>query len=248
MKKVAPFVLMLSFLLLFTGCGQTENPTETSNPNPTEPMSTTQATEVPETTEQLHTQPSIPDGTVALSREECEKLTEQFTQKFAKKGEEIPEKNWYNMVMTCKFDAPEKVNLRQLFGCGIQVNNRPEIGDDELEFLKTQEQIHLYLDLYKLPKERMDEILKTYLGITLDEAEGVGLDQMAYLADTDCYYCNVTGDPFVDPVNVTGGWHTQDGKIVMMYSRTYTYQMTLIPTENGYLVESNIQTSTYPNS
>ena len=211
-------------------------------PEATVPPTTVPETTEPSATEETATEPTNADGSAPLSEEEIAELTELFTQKFAGKGEEIPDINWYNMLMTCDFEDPTLVNLRQLFSNGVLRPNPPTISDEEREFLKTREQLRMQMDVYKIPTEIMEEVLQTYLGISLEEAEGVGLDQMAYLTETDCYYCNGTGFPLADPFTITDGWHTPDGEIVMLYNieEMYDCQMTLIPMDDGYQVESNL--------
>lgn len=257
LKKGLLFVVTAGVIFLFTACANKEpalEPTVTTSETeiapqteiPTQEPAKTQtateaATEAPTETVP-HRESAAPEGAQPLSEEEIAELTELFTQKFAGKGEEIPDINWYNMLMTCDFEDPTLVNLRQLFSNGVLRPNPPTIGDEEREFLKTREQLRMQMDVYKIPREIMEEVLQTYLGISLEEAEGVGLDQMAYLTETDCYYCNGTGFPLADPFTITDGWHTPDGEIVMLYNieEMYDCQMTLIPMDDGYQVESNL--------
>lgn len=146
------------------------------------------------------------------------------------------------MLMTCKFDTPAQIEIRQLFSSGVGGSDPPSVDDADLEFLKTKEQIIQHLDIYKIPRETVEEVLHTYLGITLDELDGVGMDKMVYWDETDCYYYNGTGLPCADPFTITEGYHTPDGKIIIFYSiaTLSKYKMTLIPVGDGYQAESNI--------
>lgn len=253
MKHIVFCLCICLLICSFVGCSRQhldEKPTETSVQAESIPTPSTPPTAVPETitettappaTETAATEPTYADGTTPLSEDEIATLTKLFTQQFSKDGKAPPKTNWYNMLIMCHFETPKDIDLYQLFGSGVGGSEPPEIGDTEFEFLKTQEKLHPSIDIFKIPKETVESVLQTYLGITLDEVSETGLDKLVYLEDTDCYYCNSSGTPCVDPFTITSGHHTADGKIVLLFDASLRkYQMTLIPVEGGYQIESNL--------
>ena len=72
------------------------------------------------------------------------------------------------------------------------------------------------LDIQKNPSAKMDEVLKTYFGLSLEETNRVGLDGMIYLAETDSYY-KCAGDVRYGDAAFTRGYHTDDGRIILYY-------------------------------
>ena len=44
------------------------------------------------------------------------------------------------------------------------------------------------MDLIKCPADQMNEVLQEFLGLSLEDMDGVGLDRFTYLPEYDAYY------------------------------------------------------------
>lgn len=72
------------------------------------------------------------------------------------------------------------------------------------------------LDLTKCTASQMNEVLETYLGLTLEETDRWGLDQFTYLPEYDAYYFFHGDTNSIGPVTFTSGEY-RDGNILLYY-------------------------------
>lgn len=93
---------------------------------------------------------------------------------------------WYSHVLGAEFASPEFVALSELFSCGILGKNN-ELTEHEKEVL-VKMGFNLNLDTVKMSADEMDEVLKEYLGIGLDEVDVNGFRNLVYLESTGCWY------------------------------------------------------------
>ena len=120
---------------------------------------------------------------------------------------------WFYMALTSQYSCPQDVDLYGLFYTGFQDE---AAGPEELEKLE-RAGLWLELDIQKNPAARMNEVLKTYFGLTLEETNRVGLDDMVYLPETDSYYKNSSDTTFFTAGSITHGYRTNDGRILLYY-------------------------------
>ena len=153
---------------------------------------------------------------------------------------------WFNMALTSQYACPQDVDLYNLFYNGFQ----DEVaGPEELEKLE-KAGLWMDLDIQKNPSAKMDEVLKTYFGLSLEETNRVGLDYMVYLADTDSYY-KCAGDVCYGDAAFTRGYHTDDGRIILYYQDFLDEEwvVTLVEDEKaelGLYVYSNMPVNPHP--
>lgn len=151
------------------------------------------------------------------------------------------EKGFYNYALISEYATPADVNLLNLFQNGF-----PEESDDP-----TEEEIVLLdekmggnwkeMDLARLPVEKMNAVLKELFGITLEQTNGVGLDSLVYLEETDSYYTANTGVYYAE-ITVSYVETLDDGSIMVQYSMPYdgNFMVKLMPTDDGgYRILSN---------
>lgn len=211
-------ILMVGLLLLLAACGQ-------GNVN-TEPSATA---------------PPVFDNAEPLTLEEIDALTELFTQPMGSEDGTKALTNWYNMAMFDSYETPQQVNLNDLFCMGVGDESPLEPTEEEAAFLETQTHIGKWGSTYKIPREIMDEVLQQYFGLTLDETDGVGLDEMAYFEKTDCYYWSISDVRYTLEFEITSACRTAEGNIVFCYSIPHReYMMTIKPVGDGYHILSNI--------
>ena len=156
-----------------------------------------------------------------ISDRELKSFTAMFTG--------IPEGiNWYNNILACgprkidrgSFDKPENIHLGILFGNGGFQGNISYPDDwtpEELAFIQGfyPGYPQNWGDLYRLPVEKINEVLQAYLGITLDQTNQVGLDNMEYFSDTDCYFTGPTGAG-MDNFQFTQGIREENGTVYLV--------------------------------
>ena len=95
-----------------------------------------------------------------------------------------------NQFLNSLYEQPEDIDLFELFYCGIPdsetYNDINTPSDEELRLV--------YGDTlpdcarYKATTADMDSILEEYMGLTVAETSGVGLENFTYLSDYDAYY------------------------------------------------------------
>lgn len=179
----------------------------------------------------------LPQGR-ELTAEELDTFRELFTQVIDGRC------NWFNMALTSEYETPADLNLYQFFynACWEDL----EVSQAEMDYVTAQ---GFYNDtpLLKYPVSRMNEILEQYFGLSLDETNGIGLEQFVYNSDTNSYY-DFHGDWSDACLTIFKGIEKDDGTIVIYYTDTnqsYTTvgkEVTLKPTGNGsYQILSNVQ-------
>lgn len=95
---------------------------------------------------------------------------------------------WYTKALTSIYSAPEQVDIAAFFADGFPYESDVPPTDQEWELLKDVEGFRRDENFRRMKKSAMDEVLMTVFGITLDQTQGVGLDRLTYLEETDCYY------------------------------------------------------------
>jgi len=139
------------------------------------------------------------------------------------------------------YSRPEDVNLAEL------LRYYPSDGDvtDEAEFeaLKAAENWPFGPDvtldgmpvpIHKFSAGTVNKALKEYMGITLDDLSGVGLDELIYLKAYDAYY-NFTSDAGYGSFVCTSG--EKQGDIVRLFGETAI--LTLKMQGDGFLIVSH---------
>lgn len=179
-----------------------------------------------------------------LSEEEIRFFNEEF---FA------PETNYpgrwvRNNILYSEFSTPSQVDIEAMF---YVENGAEDISKEEHAYLK--EQGAMDLDTSKFETSYINELMQTYLGISLEESEKKGLERFFYYAEKDAYYL-VHSDAMVVFVQVEEGRKNEDGTITLVYRKSLEsmqslsgeqiqelplYQVKLMKTETGYQFLSN---------
>ena len=136
------------------------------------------------------------DGTetpsAILHAEELAWFTEEFFAYSISDDNVIRGINIRNQFLSSTYSRPEEIDLFELFYCGTGEDY--SMAEEELAqvgaFDTNGEQI---CPTTKMPVSAMNEVLQTYLGLTLEQTDKVGLDNFAYLEEYDAYY-NTHGD------------------------------------------------------
>lgn len=148
---------------------------------------------------------------------------------------------WYNVALTCLWESPEQLELRFIFYNGFKDESKTPT-DEEVAALQDRPFYNTNLSFFRLPVDKMNQILTEYYGITLDDVADSGFEGMEYLESTDCYYL-VHSDANMIPIEVKEVQTTDDGAICVYYTRTgedTLYVVMLMPNGDGYRILSNV--------
>jgi len=153
-----------------------------------------------------------------------------------------PENIWYNYGLKSAYEDPRDVDLLALFYSAPW--QEPVLSPQEIQLLEEAgmsvgaSAVHVYTE------EMMDSVLRQYFGIGLEEATGVGLDEMVYNEELGCYY-DMHGDYVCAYVELLHGRQAPDGSYELYYFHAYDepnriWAVRLVPTEGGYRFAFNM--------
>jgi len=178
---------------------------------------------------------------VPLTTEEVEQYNKAFEPLlFDEQGDPISV-NPISHFLTSYYDRPEDLNLAEF------MRNFPSDGNvtdkTEFEALKSIENWHFGADMtldrmpvpiHKFSSGTVNEALKKYMGIALDNLSGIGTTGLIYLKDYDAYY-NFTSDFATGTFACTSG--EKQGDIVRLFGEHAT--LTLKIQGDGFLIVSH---------
>lgn len=245
-KRMLLWLLVLALVL--AGCGAREAPPETTAPTtgqttaPAQTAAQTQPTPPP-TTQPPATQPSAREDGHRLSSGDLELYQLMFAD--PRDPYALAPINWYNMALCVSFSSPEDLDLDLFFNNGFD-DERSDLTEAEEAFLSAQG-VRLDHDLYRLPVEKMDAVLRKYFGLTLEQTNGVGLDDAAYDPETGCYYMDPGGYVCAEDFVFTDGYYHEASEILRLYytdfvGREFVITMQSLRPQNlvGYHILSNL--------
>lgn len=150
-------------------------------------------------------------------------------------------KSWYNRALTCQYASPKELDLLTFFYCGF-ADERTKT-DAEWEALKDLQGFNENYDFFRLPVDKINEVLSVYFGITLEDVESAGFKELAYLESTNCYYFMATGARIAESFAAISAETSADGNITLRYTLwndPEVFAVVLRPTDDGYIILSNV--------
>ena len=234
MKRYLALLCILCALLL-VACqpSNTQNPDENNNSQSSE--QTPNENNNPQSSEQTpneNNNPQSPEQNPGTNEELA-----TYNTLFGNLG------SWYNKALLCQYDSPAQLKLELLFYSGFTGESQTPT-DAEWAELKDQPGFDSNYDLIRLPVDKMNQVLTDYFGITLDEIDDAGFENLVYLESTNCYYHMVTDANAVENFQATAVQTQEDGSIRMSYtagSNNTAFVATLMPNGDGYQILSNEQ-------
>ena len=155
-------------------------------------------------------------GCTTHAEPESNKLTEAELQELQ---ELFAPGSWYAQACTSYYEAAEAVNLRRLFYDGIGyaglVYGQCYVTDRERNWVLEQEPAAENYGIFRAPRAAMDDILRQYFDISLDDTRKMGLDSLLYWEEADAWYAAHT-DTGLNTVTLTGGERTDDGLLKLL--------------------------------
>ena len=159
---------------------------------------------------------------------------------------ERSEADWFPRALASYYDDPAKIDLYQLFYTGIPGADNT-LSMEEQAFLDENHAVYHEHDYVRIPTADMNRVLREYFGITLSEAEGIGLEKFLYNEQTGCYYHGIT-DTNLSFREVTSCEELEDGLWRVTYStqRNDHGVVTLRRYDGSWRIVSNQQLVTMP--
>ena len=144
---------------------------------------------------------TLPEGARWLTQEELDEWTAWFNADWMRWG-----------FLRSAYARPQDVDLSTLFydGVDLRESSTPDYtlnavtGKDLRYYLLHRGTFEHDIDLDKLPRVQMDDLLRKYLGIGLEETNKIGL-WFPYFPETDCYY-HLHGDTNWGPFPLRYGY------------------------------------------
>lgn len=234
MRRCILYIIML-LLVVLTACGQKAgNANSTVTPAPTAEATITSVSTV---------EPTVSPTEEPVAGPLTEEEIKFFNEKFFTAETEYPGRWVRNNILYTEFANPAQVDIEAMF---YDEYSAEEISKEERAYLR--EQLDEQLDTSKFTTAYINEVMQTYLGISLEESEKNGLDKFFYNEEYDAYYL-MHSDALCVCVQVESGERKEDGTVTLVYRKAHQlftymteqeinalpqYQVVLKETENGY--------------
>ncbi len=153
-----------------------------------------------------------------------------------------------NMFLTSEYSTVKDIDLYMLFYNGV-AGGAAVTKEEKDAFWKDQE-LDLDFDVFKITADQMNDCLKQYAGISLEDSGMVNITSFFYREDTDAYYTSHT-DTNAFVCSFSEGIWTGDGYCLLTYEDPNSYptetkqvKMKVVDKEKGlYQFVSNVKVS-----
>lgn len=222
--KFRIIIPILLLVLLLTACAGVQPPESSAAPEPSESAA-----------------PS--DESASTRNPECTPVDESELNALR---EFLGDTNCWNsqVLASGEFTDIKDINLYTLFHRGIPLEAPQEANEEEKAWYVSFSNADERLDVYRLPASEMDRIVQEYLQLPLSQFKGVGLENLVYREESDCYYFNPAGSNVLLP-EITAAYRLADGSIQVCYhnrleSPSAEMVVTLLPEDGTYRFVSNL--------
>jgi len=151
--------------------------------------------------------------------------------------------NIRNQFLSSTYERPEKIDMFELFYCGSGIE---EIATEEERAAVVA---HNNWDMEpdcactKISRSNMESVLGKYMGLTLADTDGIGLENITYLKEYDAYYYYHGDTNYRGKITFSGG--EREGDIIrLFYDDVFLADgkkvLTLQEKDGSYLFVSNI--------
>lgn len=146
-----------------------------------------------------------------------------------------PENQIVNYFLQSEYSDVKNIDLFKLF-YDLPKTSADELTSEEVQLVRAQDD-GFELDIQKVPTKYMNEILKTYANVTLEESNKIKLNLFIYLSEYDAYYMSRSDFHYTEYTMVSGQKNS-DGSVRLQYEN---YEVVLATQENGYYFISNLK-------
>jgi hypothetical protein len=150
--------------------------------------------------------------------------------------------NIRNQFLSSLYDAPEKIDLFQLFYCGSGLEETLTKAEKTAVIEYNGWEADPDCACEKISRADMDAVLLKYTGLPLEGTDKIGLNEFTYLKEYDAYYYYHGDTNYRMEISFSGG--EREGDIIrLFYNDTYmgggSKVLTLREKNGGYLFVSN---------
>ncbi len=152
-------------------------------------------------------------------------------------------KSWYNKAVAHRYNTPQELDLYAFFNGGFD-DDTGEYTDSEMAGLLALG-FNENLDFFRLPPDKMEQVLQQYYGITLEDLSDGSFAKLTYLESTGNYYYNGGGAYVVINFKAIDMETKDDGTIALFYTgesiypSDVVYEVGLKPNGDGYQILYN---------
>ncbi|NMA04444.1 MAG: peptidase M56, partial [Clostridiales bacterium] len=150
--------------------------------------------------------------------------------------------NIRNQFLSSLYDVPEKIDLFNLFYCGSGLEETPTEAEKAAIIAYNNWDMEPDCQCTKISRVNMDEVLTKYMGLTLADTKGAGLENFTYLEQYDAYYYYHGDTNYRMQILFSGGKREGD-TIRLFYDDSFTNEgeiiLTLQERGNTYIFVSN---------
>lgn len=149
---------------------------------------------------------------------------------------------WYNRFLTCQYQSAANISLKQIFYIGFPQESKTPTAAEWAE-LSGLEGFQAEMDLIRLPREKMNDIISKYFAIPLDALPAEAFEGLVYLESTDCYYFMANDAVAAMGFQAVTVEEMKNGTVHVEYTLADSelhYALTLFPFEGEYLLLSNV--------
>lgn len=216
MKKLIALLICLMLLLTMVACTAQEDhtppttdPQQTTAPTPPE----TEEPHTEETTAPTETEPEETEPQIQSREPEGVRMTLDQLQMFQWKLAE-DEEHWYTVLFGTTFTNPAEMKVKNFFGNGMPYSNPVELTQEEMDALAEQRGSELKYSVWRISREKVEEVLANYLNLSPEEMAEVDWTGMYYLESTDSYYGHGGGSMVVWPIFREGYILDDDTRVI----------------------------------
>ena len=153
--------------------------------------------------------------------------------------------NIRNQFLSSLYDAPDKINLFELFYCGSGQEVYPTEAEKAAVIAQNGWDVAPDCACEKISRADMDAVLTKYTGLTLADTGKIGLEKFTYLKEYDAYYYYHGDTNYRGEITFSSG--EREGDIIrLFYNDTFMADgdkvLTLREKDGGYLFVSNQKT------
>ncbi len=156
-----------------------------------------------------------------------------------------------NMFLTSEYNSPADIDLHHVFyggATGMSTN----VSQDEIRLLEQKYDTVIELDVAKVTRKEMDQILKKYIGLKRKETNQINLNNLYYLEEYDAFYNlvgnalgNTIGGMIVPGYVIIEGVRNENGTITLQYYDAFSSykrvsEVTLREKDGNYYFVSNV--------
>lgn len=186
--------------------------------------------------------PSVDPEPTAKELTEEEKRLAEFDELFGNPD------SWYQIALYDRYDTVFWLQVRDLFWDGF--SNEAPLTEAEYKKMLSHERFAKIENIRRLPMEKMDNILNSVFGVTLDQMRENNAVEDIYGLNSGCGYI-LRGNPkYIENYKTVSVTEQEDGTLQVTYTlgeENTAYVVTVRPDgEGGYHVLSNLAADGMP--